>query len=107
MSLRYLYRKIPQSNRRCSYYRCPRKSIRRNIDLDKNGRIYHHGCLMDALDEQHECLECFSSFDGTETSFETQQIADGDYMTERLRPLCPHCGSSNLKGLSQVGVIET
>jgi len=105
VSLRYLYRKIPQTRRICSYYRCPHKMILRNIDIDKNGRIYHHGCLMDAKDEQFQCPECWSRFDATEASFEEVQSSYNDEFKERLKPVCPHCGSHQVKVLSQKSVI--
>lgn len=43
MSLRALYRKIPESRRLCVYCDEP---ILRNIDRDKDGRLYHHGCTV-------------------------------------------------------------
>jgi hypothetical protein len=69
MSIRVLYRKIPVSIRICSYYQC-HKSILRNIDRDKNGHLYHHGCLLSAREERWRCLECYAQFDATEASFE-------------------------------------
>jgi hypothetical protein len=106
MSVRYLYKAIPVAKRSCSWPPCS-KSVVRNLFRTKDGRLWHYGCLNIALDTHYECLECFSSFDGTETSFEIKQFLDGEYMAERLRPICPYCGSVNVKGLSQVGVIET
>ena len=96
MSIRALYQKIPESKRTCSYYLC-RHPILRNIDIDKGGRIYHHGCLLDAREEKHRCLECFNVFDATEASFEEAQKIQGDEISEELKPICPSCGSSNTK----------
>ena len=96
MSFRFLYRRIPVSERVCSYYKC-RSQILRNIARTSDGRIWHYGCLMNARDEQYRCLECYATFDATEASFDTKQIIRGDFMAERLQPLCPHCGSQNLK----------
>lgn len=97
MSVRYLYR-IPVSQRICSYYLC-RKRILRNIDRDKNGNIYHHGCLQNALEDQFHCLDCFSSFDATEASFTEKQQFFNDDFRAALKPICPNCGSSNIKPL--------
>jgi hypothetical protein len=72
--------------------------VLRNIDRDKDGRIYHHGCLMDARDERHRCLECFATFDATEAAFEEAQKFKDGLFSEGLKPICPFCGSSNLKG---------
>jgi hypothetical protein len=47
MSIRLLYLRIPARQRLCSYYRC-KEPVLRNIDRDKQGRIYHHGCLLSA-----------------------------------------------------------
>jgi DNA-directed RNA polymerase subunit RPC12/RpoP len=96
MSLRRLYGSIQTDKRRCSYYRC-QKPILRNIDRDKDGHIYHHGCLMSAQDERYRCLECFAIFDATEASFDIKPIIKDDDATERLQIICPHCGSINLK----------
>lgn len=67
MSVRYLYRVLPASKRVCSYHRCQRP-ILRNIAKDKNGALYHYGCLQSALDEKHHCVECDSILDGTQVS---------------------------------------
>ena len=96
MSIRYLYRAIPQSKRLCNYYRC-QQPILRNIARDKNGAIYHYGCLQSARDEQWRCRECFMTFDATEAAFEQHQILKNDEFCERLNVICPNCGSSNLK----------
>jgi hypothetical protein len=98
MSLRALYQRIPESKRTCNFYRC-RNPILRNIDMDKDGRIYHHGCLMEARDERWRCLECFTVFDATEAVFEEAQKIVGDDVTEQLKVLCPGCGGSNIKSL--------
>jgi hypothetical protein len=104
MSLRVLYRKIPASKRICKYYRC-QQPILRNIDRDKDGHIYHHGCLMSAQDEKWRCLECFVTFDATEAAFvETQDFRNEEFH-ERLKAVCPNCGSHNVKSLSSAEVI--
>jgi len=63
--------------------------------FDGEGRIYHHGCLMAAQDEQWRCLNCWLIFDATEMAF--------DVLTDRIAPLCPSCGSANLKRLRRFG----
>lgn len=90
MSLRRLYKSVPKLKRTCSYYRC-QKPILRNIDQDKEGRIYHHGCLMAAQDERFRCLNCYAIFDATEVAL--------DFQFGKLTLLCSHCGSANLKRL--------
>jgi len=90
MSLRFLYRQMPVSRRVCSYYRC-QKPILRNIAQDKTGALYHWGCLQSARDEQYECLECASSFDGTE-------VVLTDYGDKTVVG-CPSCGSVNLRSM--------
>ena len=102
MSLRILYRRIPRDKRICNYYGC-QKRILRNIDRDKEGRIYHHGCLMTAQDEHFRCLDCYRTFDATEGSFETVQVQRQDEFREKLIMICPNCGSHNLKRLSPFG----
>jgi len=104
MSLRRLYSSLPVQARQCTWCHEP---ILRNIDQDKDGRLYHHGCLLTARETHYECLECFSSFNGTESSFEEECRPEGEDFKFHRKSLCPHCGSSNVKGLSQVGVIET
>lgn len=96
MSVRYLYRIVPRSKRICNYYRC-QQPILRNIACDKNGAIYHYGCLQSARDEQWRCLECFMTFDATEGSFETVEDERQGEFRERLIMICPSCGSHNLK----------
>ena len=103
MNLRVLYRKIPVSKRICNYYRC-QQPILRNIARTKNGAIYHYGCLNNALDEKWRCRECFMTFDATEVSFEEMQILKNDEFRERYRPICPGCGSHNIKSLG--GLID-
>jgi hypothetical protein len=97
IKVRVLFRRIPPSQRICTYYRCAEK-VQRNPDFDKQRRLYHHGCLLDARDEWFSCLDCFSSFDATEASFEEVQRSFNDDFSQRLRPTCPNCGSPNLKG---------
>lgn len=104
MSLRRLYGSIPVEKRLCNYYRCPSKPIIRNIDRDKNGHLYHHGCLMAAQDEQYRCLECYTIFDATGAAYEEYQIVCGDEVRQSLRVICPNCGCRNLKS---VGVKQT
>jgi len=89
MSLRRLYRSIPKAKRICSYHRC-QKPILRNIDQDKGGHIYHHGCLMAAQDERYKCLNCFALFDATEAAL-------SDQFSDHIEVVCPHCGSINLR----------
>jgi DNA-directed RNA polymerase subunit RPC12/RpoP len=98
MSLRVLYRQIQPSKRLCNYYRC-QKPILRNIDRDKDGRIYHHGCLLSAKEERYSCLECFMRFDATEAAFQERLKTVGDQMQQVFRITCPGCGSENLKQL--------
>lgn len=102
MSIRYLYRKIPKSKRTCSYYLC-QKPILRNITRDKNGHIYHYGCLSDAQDERYRCLECGSLFDATEAAYDEHQIVQGDEVRQSLEVICPNCGCQNLKSLKPFG----
>jgi hypothetical protein len=104
MSLRVLYRKVPSNRRTCNYYRC-QKPILRNIDRDKDGRLYHHGCLMNAEDEYFRCQDCYLTFDATEAVFEERQRVRSDDFSVRLRAVCPNCGSPNVKrtGMFNVG----
>lgn len=95
MSLRFLYRKIPVNKRICNYYRC-QKPILRNIAEDKDGRIYHWGCLQSARDERFRCLNCYAIFDATEVAL--------DFQFGKLTLLCPHCGSFNLRRLHNHGL---
>jgi DNA-directed RNA polymerase subunit RPC12/RpoP len=101
MSLRIIYRRTQPSKRLCNYYRC-QKPILRNIDRDKDGRLYNHGCLMSAQDEQYRCLECFSIFDATKAGFTPRQIIQGDSIGDGLQIVCPNCGCMNLKPLSLI-----
>lgn len=103
MSLRKLYESIPVETRRCAWCHA---SILRNIDQDKDGRLYHHGCLLTARETRYECTECFSNFSGTEANFEDESRTEGDDFKLHRKATCPHCGSSQVKGLNQVGVIE-
>jgi hypothetical protein len=96
MSIRLLYQRIPARQRLCSYYRC-KEPVLRNIDRDKQGRIYHHGCLLSAQEEQFHCLDCFSHFDATEAHFQEGQRCYNDLVSTVLKPVCPNCGSPNLK----------
>ena len=102
MSVRYLYQAIPRSKRLCNYYLC-QKPILRNIARDKNGHIYHYGCLSDAKDERYRCLECGSLFDATEAAFAEHQIVQGDEVRQSLEVTCPNCGCQNLKSLKPFG----
>ena len=95
MSLRILYRRIQSNKRLCSYYRC-QKPILRNIDRGKDGHLYHHGCLMSALDEQYRCLECFSIFDATEAAFEFGEKWVDNEAKQIMRIRCPNCGCANI-----------
>lgn len=103
MSLRRLYQSIQTQARICTYCQNP---ILRNIDQDQHGRLCHHGCLNIALDTHYECVECFSNFDGTEACLEETQTTWGDDFKTSHTVWCPNCGSSNVKGLTQKGVIE-
>jgi hypothetical protein len=51
-------------------------------------------------------VECFSNFDGTEACLEETQTTWGDDFKTSHTVWCPNCGSSNVKGLTQKGVIE-
>jgi len=96
VSLRFLYRTVPVHKRICSYYRCMHP-ILRNLTRDKNGHLYHYGCLQTARDEQWRCLECNFTFDATEASFFEVENVRNDCNTELLRPQCPNCGNQYLK----------
>lgn len=102
MSVRYLYQMIPRSKRLCNYYRC-QKPILRNIARDKNGHIFHYGCLSDAQDERYRCLECGSLFDATEAALYEKQKVSGDEVKQILGVSCPNCGCQNLKPLLPFG----
>jgi hypothetical protein len=103
LSFRFLYKRVPVQDRRCAY--CERV-IQRNIVKDKNGLLYHWGCLQDAREEKHQCLECFATFDATEATWETSQSSYNDDFRENRKPVCPHCGSINLKNLSNPEPME-
>lgn len=94
MSLRALYRKIPEARRLCVYCDEP---ILRNIDRDKDGRLYHHGCLLDARAKQYHCIECNATFDWTEATLEEAEDSFNDEFRQRKRVLCPYCGTSNFR----------
>lgn len=96
MSLRILYRQIPSNKRICNYYRC-QNPILRNIDRDKSGRLYHHGCLMSALDETWRCRNCFLTFDATKAAFDETQTFQNEEFGEHFKAKCPNCGSLDLK----------
>jgi hypothetical protein len=98
MSLRFLYRQMPVTKRVCSYYRC-QEPILRNIAKDKKGRLYHYGCLMSALDEKFQCLECLNRFDGTDVVFEVAEKWVDNQVSQILLVRCPHCGCENIKRL--------
>jgi DNA-directed RNA polymerase subunit RPC12/RpoP len=104
MSLRRLYNSIPIQARHCTWCH---NQIERNIATTPDGRLWHYGCLNDAKDTHYECVECFSRFDGTEACLEEIQSMRGDDFTTGRKASCPNCGSSDMKGLSQAGVIET
>jgi len=93
MSFRFLYRRVAVQNRRCAYCQ---KIIRRNIVKDKNGQLYHWGCLQTAREQKYRCLECYTTFDATEAAWETVESSRNDDFMERRRPVCPHCHSMNL-----------
>ena len=99
MSFRFLYRRWPASERRCNYFDC-QKPILRNITRDKRGRIYHYGCLQTALDEKWRCRNCWTTFDATECAFDEEQLMRGDEVKQKLIPICPSCGSHDLKKVS-------
>lgn len=96
MSVRILYRTIPVSKRTCNYYRCQER-IQRNIAQDKNGHLYHYGCLLDAQEERYQCLECNLNFDATEAGFEEITDSRQGEFRERSRVLCPNCSCRNLR----------
>jgi hypothetical protein len=102
MSVRYLYQRIPRSKRICNYYHCsrPGRIILRNIARDKNGAIYHYGCLQSARDEKWRCQECWMTFDATEAVIEEEEFCYNDEYKLRLKVSCPSCGSQNVKNLS-------
>jgi hypothetical protein len=95
LSFRFLYRKLRAQQRTCSFCNEP---ILRNIIRAKNGELYHYGCYQTAKDEQYQCLECYSRFDRTEAALQTKQLVKGENeMFEASEPVCPNCGSLNLK----------
>ncbi len=104
MSIRFLYKKVPESQRICSYYRCQRP-ILRNIFMDSRGRIYHYGCLNSARDEQHRCLNCGMGFDGTEAAVGSASVFFNAEYSYQFRVLCPNCGRMvrSDKGRKNVG----
>ena len=91
MSVRVLYRQIPAKKRICSFYRC-QHPIERNIARDEKGRIYHYGCLITALEEQHRCLNCGMVFDGTEAAVDSASVFFNAEYSYQIRVLCPNCG---------------
>jgi hypothetical protein len=98
MSLRRLYKSIPTNQRLCTYFRC-QHPVLRNIDRDKEGRIWHHGCLMAAQDERYRCLECYLCFNAVEAAWETTEQSFNEDFQKRIQVVCPGCGSTNLKSL--------
>ena len=102
MSLRRFYSTLPVQSRQCSWCQDP---ILRNIDQDKDGRLYHHGCLLTARETQYECLECYAHFNGTEANFEEGTAVDGNDWKRSRKTLCPHCGAP-VSFHGQEGVIE-
>jgi len=103
MSDRHLYRELPPSEIICTWCH---NQVERNILKTSDGRIWHYGCLNTAKDTYYECLECFSTFNGVEASLEETQITSGDEFKTGHKAWCPNCGSSNVSGLTQTGVIE-
>lgn len=101
MNLRALYRRIPESRRLCCFCGHP---IQRNIDRDKDGRLYHHGCLLDALAKTYECIECNVTFPWTEAILEVSDEVFNDEFQQRNRVLCPYCGAVNFK--KQTAIVE-
>lgn len=96
--IRQLYKQVPRAERRCNYYGC-QQAVLANIDRDKQGRIYHHGCLITAETKIFRCLECYATFDGTEVVFNFQEHFKGDEVSQRVVLMCPHCSSRQLKKL--------
>jgi hypothetical protein len=94
LSDRFLYRKIPAVKRRCTGCQEP---ILRNIFRGKDGRLWHYGCWNTARDQHYECLDCNAKFDATEACFVESQSCRGDEVQPTQRPVCPFCGSFNLK----------
>jgi hypothetical protein len=104
MSVRYLYRALPLSQRICSWIHC-QNPIQRNIIRTKDGRMWHYGCLQSAKDTHYQCLECVATFDGTEVNFEEGSSGFGDDFRQQWKPQCPGCGA-NLRSLASQGGIE-
>lgn len=102
MSLRKLYQSLPVQARQCAWCSEP---ILRNIDQDKDLRLYHHGCLLTARETFYECLECFAHFDGTEAHFEDDSTVEGNDWSHRRKVFCPHCGVQ-VQSRRETGVIE-
>jgi len=102
LNLRRLYESIPTQARICTWCNEP---ILRNIDQDKDGRLYHHGCLLTARETWYDCQECYARFDGTEANFEQDISCFGDDWCLHRKPFCPHCGRQ-VQTPSQQGVIE-
>ena len=80
MALRYLYRKVPDEERKCEY--CG-KVIKRNIALYK-GRYYHYGCLQLAREKRYRCTRCGAILSWLE-------IGEADVLGKTVRG-CPYCG---------------
>jgi hypothetical protein len=100
MSFRFLYRKVPLEKRICTYYKCNNR-IQRNLIPDKNGHLYHLGCLNNAREKMWHCFECNLTFDATEASFFEVENARNDCNTMLLRPQCPNCGNQDLKPVAR------
>jgi hypothetical protein len=92
LSFRFLYQRVPVKERICSYYLC-QKPILRNIAQTPDGRLWHYGCLNTAKDEQHKCLECFGTFDGTEAILSEHEQDRGDTFSMEMKLSCPYCGA--------------
>ena len=102
MSLRKLYSSLPVQARQCTWCQQP---ILRNIDQDKDKRLYHHGCLLTARETYYECQECYAHFDGTQANFEEGTVPEGNDWKPSRKAFCPHCGAQ-VQTHSQQGVIE-
>jgi len=89
MALRYLYRELSSSRRRC---RGCGKTIRRNIALHK-GELWHYGCLQEARQKRYRCLDCGAILSRLE-------LVEGsslgvDYLA------CGSCGSTRIRTLRE------
>jgi DNA-directed RNA polymerase subunit RPC12/RpoP len=78
--LRQLYQELSAEERRCEY--CG-GVIRRNIDIH-NGRLYHHGCWLEASERRYRCLSCGAWLSWLE-------LGEAYVQGRRVRS-CPSCG---------------